>query len=83
MAPYPAHRRCPRTRGDRPSSGVVTTLVTVLASLAFLPALLRLLGDKVYAWKIPVLQIKDFNSDISLGGFWNWVTMSVMKHPAP
>ena len=60
---------------------ILVVLVTVLASLTFLPALLRLLGDKVYAWKIPVLQIKYFNSDISLGGFWNWVTMRVLKRP--
>ena len=60
---------------------ILVVLVTVLASLTFLPALLRLLGDKIYAWKIPVLQIKYFNSDISLGGFWNWVTMRVLKRP--
>ena len=60
---------------------ILVVLVTVLASLTFLPALLRLLGDKVYAWKIPVLQIRYFNSDISLGGFWNWVTMGVLKRP--
>ncbi len=60
---------------------ILVVLVTVLASLTFLPALLRLLGDKVYAWKVPVLQIKYFNSDISLGGFWNWVTMRVLKRP--
>ena len=60
---------------------ILVVLVTVLASLTFLPALLKLLGDKVYAWKIPVLQIKYFNSDISLGGFWNWVTMRVLKRP--
>ena len=60
---------------------ILVVLVTVLASLTFLPALLRLLGDKVYAWKIPVLQIKYFKSDISAGGFWNWVTMRVLKRP--
>ncbi len=60
---------------------ILVVAVTVLASLTFLPAVLRLLGDKVYAWKIPDLQIKGFKGDISLGGFWDWVTGRVLRRP--
>ena len=60
---------------------ILVVAVTVLASLTFLPALLRLLGDKVYAWQIPSLRIKRFKGDISLGGFWDWVTRRVLRRP--
>ena len=60
---------------------ILVVAVTVLASLTFLPALLKLLGDRVYAWKIPDLRIKRFKGDISLGGFWEWVTGRVLRRP--
>ncbi len=60
---------------------ILVVAVTVLASLTFLPALLKLLGDKVYAWKIPDLRIKRFKGDVSLGGFWDWVTRRVLRRP--
>ena len=60
---------------------ILVVAVTVLASITFLPALLKLLGDKVYAWKIPAFQIKSVKGDISLGGFWDWVTRRVLRRP--
>ena len=60
---------------------ILVVVVTVLASLTFLPALLKLLGDKVYAWKIPVFRMNLFKSDRDAGGFWNWVTLRVLKRP--
>ena len=60
---------------------ILVVAVTVLASLTFLPALLKLLGDRVYAWQIPDLRIKRFKGDIGLGGFWDWVTRRVLRRP--
>ena len=60
---------------------ILVVAVTVLASLTFLPALLKLLGDRVYAWQIPDLRIKRFKGDISLSGFWDWVTRRVLRRP--
>lgn len=60
---------------------ILVVAVTVLASLTFLPALLKLLGDRVYAWQIPDLRFKRFKGDISLGGFWDWVTGRVLRRP--
>ena len=60
---------------------ILVVAVTVLASLTFLPALLKLLGDRVYAWQIPDLRIKRFKGEISLGGFWDWVTRRVLRRP--
>ena len=56
----------------------------IIASLTLLPALMRLLGDKVNAVRIriPFLSSKqsEFDPDHA-GGFWDKVAGTVMKHP--
>jgi RND superfamily putative drug exporter len=56
----------------------------IIASLTLLPALMRLLGDKINAGRIrvPFLSSKeqDFDPDHS-GGFWDKVARNVMAHP--
>ena len=54
----------------------------ILASLTLLPALMRLLGDRVNAIRIPFVQGKhrEFDPDHQ-GGFWDTVAGGVMKHP--
>lgn len=60
--------------------GAITVLVfTVLAALTLLPAVLSLLGDRVDALRLPLLQRG--RSPDGEGGFWGRVTSVVMAHP--
>ena len=60
--------------------GAITVVVfTVLAALTLLPAVLSLLGDRVNALRLPVLQRDRSSKDE--GGFWGRVTSVVMAHP--
>jgi len=60
--------------------GAITIVVfTVLAALTLLPAVLSLLGDRVNALRLPLLQRGRSSEDE--GGFWGRVTSVVMAHP--
>ena len=61
---------------------ILVVIVTILASLTLLPAILSLLGDKVNAIRIPLIQRRKAGMDTKLsGGFWNWIAYTVMRRP--
>ncbi|MCH8103332.1 MAG: MMPL family transporter, partial [Chloroflexi bacterium] len=62
---------------------VLVTIITVIAALTMLPAILSLIGDRVNAWKLPFIPAADGTHDDDTGGFWNAVTRIVMGHPWP
>ena len=62
---------------------VLVTIITVIAALTMLPAILSLIGDRVNAWKLPFIPAADGTHDDDTGGFWNTVTRIVMGHPWP
>ena len=54
----------------------------IIASLTLLPAVLRLLGDKVNSLRIPIIGRALANSNEERpGGFWDRIASTVMKHP--
>lgn len=61
--------------------GAVLVVVTaVQASLTLLPAVLGILGDKVNALSIPFFGRRSTTGDKD-GGFWDWVSRSIMRRP--
>jgi RND superfamily putative drug exporter len=61
---------------------ILVVIVAVLASLTLLPAVLGLLGDKVNAIRIPLIQRrKAGNMAKAGGGFWDWTSRAVMRRP--
>ncbi|MFQ5873068.1 MAG: MMPL family transporter [Dehalococcoidia bacterium] len=67
------------------SLGVGAILVVIcatLASLTLLPAILSLMGDRVNALRIPLIQKAHARFDEQRrGGFWDWVARRVMRRP--
>ena len=59
---------------------ILVVIAAVLASMTLLPAVLSLLGDKVNAWRVPLIGrgvgAAQAESD---GGFWDWITRAVMR----
>ena len=60
---------------------IVVVLFAVLASLTLLPSVLSLLGDRVNALAVPVIGRRRGGGQGRSGGFWDWVTRGVMRHP--
>jgi len=60
---------------------ILVGIVSVLAALTLLPALLSLLGDRVNALHIPVIGRRAINSAGSEGRFWSALVGGVMKRP--
>ena len=61
---------------------ILVVISAVMAALTLLPAVLGLLGRRVNALQVPFLGRRlDGRSDQNSGGFWNWVTRNVMRHP--
>ncbi|MCH8088764.1 MAG: MMPL family transporter [Chloroflexi bacterium] len=59
---------------------VLVVVFAVLASLTLLPAILSLMGDKVNALRIPLIQKAHTRFDEERrGGFWDWVAKRVMN----
>ncbi len=64
------------------TGAILVVIFSVMASLTLLPAVLRLLGDKVNSVRIPFLGRRMMkNEGNNNNGFWNWVTRKVMNHP--
>jgi RND superfamily putative drug exporter len=65
------------------ASGAIFAVVgAVLASLTLLPAILSLLGDRVNALKVPFVgRMQHRLDDEHPGGFWDFVSRTVMSHP--
>ena len=68
-----------------PAMGIGAILVVisaVMAALTLLPAVLGLLGKRVNALRVPFIGRRlDRQVDGNSGGFWNWMTRNVMRHP--
>jgi uncharacterized membrane protein YdfJ with MMPL/SSD domain len=60
---------------------ILVGVVSVLAALTLLPAVLSLLGDRVNALRIPVIGRRAIASAGSEGRFWSALVHGVMKRP--
>ena len=60
---------------------ILVGVVSVLAALTLLPAVLSLLGDRVNALRIPVVGRRAISSAGSEGRFWSALVGGVMKRP--
>jgi len=66
------------------AGAIVVVMVSVLMTLTLLPAVLRLLGDKVNRGKLPFIGYQRATpSTTSRGssGFWTWTSRLVMRRP--
>ena len=65
------------------AGAILVVIVSVLISLTLLPAVLGLLGDRIDSLKLPYIGRKLSRpiDDENAGGFWNWVTRTVMARP--
>jgi RND superfamily putative drug exporter len=64
------------------SGAIFVVAASVLASLTLLPAILRLLGDRVDKGRIPLIQKAQQQFDEEhAGGFWDRVARAVMARP--
>ena len=61
---------------------ILVVLVSVIAAMTLLPAILRLLGDRVDALRLPFTRRAAKTDAQYQRGFWPWVTRGVMKRPA-
>ncbi|HVM16876.1 MAG TPA: MMPL family transporter [Gaiellaceae bacterium] len=59
---------------------VLVAVVSVLAALTLLPAVLALLGDRVNALRVPVLGRAAVSGEAE-GRFWAWLAERVMRRP--
>ncbi len=60
---------------------ILVGIVSVLAALTLLPAVLSLLGDRVNAGRIPLIGRRAINSAGSESPFWSWLVGGVMRRP--
>jgi RND superfamily putative drug exporter len=60
---------------------IVVGIVSVIAALTLLPALLGLLGDKVNALRIPIVGRGSFQASNPEGRFWGGIIRRVLRRP--
>ena len=60
---------------------IFVTLVAVAASLTLLPAVLSIMGDRVYSLRIPLIGFKHGTGRSESGGFWELAARVVMRRP--
>ena len=64
------------------AGAILVVIAAVLASLTLLPAVLGLMGDKVNAIRIPLIQRRKARDVAGAsGGFWGWTASAVMRRP--
>ncbi len=63
------------------AGAIVVGVVSVVAALTLLPALLSLLGDRVDALRVPVLGRNLGRADAAEGRFWRAVVERVLRRP--
>lgn len=64
------------------AGAILVVIAAVLASLTLLPAILGLLGDRVNAIRIPLIQRRQAGHPAKAGGgLWDWTSRAVMRHP--
>src|SRR5262245_50350645 len=61
---------------------ILVGIVSVIAALTLLPAVLGLLGDKVGALRIPFVGRRDLEASNPEGRFWGAIIHSVLRRPA-
>jgi uncharacterized membrane protein YdfJ with MMPL/SSD domain len=61
---------------------ILVGIVSVIAALTLLPAVLGLLGDRVNALRIPFLGKRIIESAASEGRFWGGIVRGVLRRPA-
>jgi RND superfamily putative drug exporter len=64
------------------AGAIIVGVVSVVAALTLLPALLGLLGDRVNAARIPFIGRNVGNADAAEGRFWNRIVTAVLRRPA-
>jgi uncharacterized membrane protein YdfJ with MMPL/SSD domain len=64
------------------TGAVVVGVVSVIAALTLLPALLGLLGDRVNALRVPILGRSIGRTDGAEGRFWRAIVNRVLRRPA-
>lgn len=60
---------------------LLVVVTAVLATMTLLPALLAVLGDRVDALRIPLLQRRPGSRRAANDGFWGWTARAVMRRP--
>ena len=64
------------------AGAILVVIAAVLASMTLLPAILGLMGDKVNAIRIPLIQRRKVGQPAEAsGGFWYWTARAVMRRP--
>jgi len=63
------------------AGAIIVVIISVLASMTLLPAILGVMGDKVNSLRIPLPRRKAAAESSSAGGFWDWMTRRVMAQP--
>ncbi len=64
------------------TGAILVVVVSVLAAITLLPAVLRLLGDRVNSLRVPLLNRRSSaTAQKASGGFWTWTARTVMRHP--
>ena len=64
------------------AGAILVVIAAVVASMTLLPAVLGLMGDKVNAIRIPLIQRRKAGQPAGAsGGFWDWSTRAVMRRP--
>jgi uncharacterized membrane protein YdfJ with MMPL/SSD domain len=61
---------------------ILAGVVSVIAALTLLPAVLGLLGDRVDALRIPLVGRRSLEASNPEGGFWGVVVRGVLRRPA-
>ena len=61
---------------------LLVVIAAVLASMTLLPAMLGLMGDKVNAIRLPLVQRRTTGQPAeATGGFWYWTARGIMRRP--
>ena len=64
------------------AGAILVVIAAVLASITLLPAVLGLMGDRVNAIRIPLIQRRKAGQPTEAsGGFWYWIARAVMRRP--
>ena len=64
------------------AGAILVVIAAVLAAMTLLPAVLSVMGDKINALRIPLIQSrKPGNAAEAAGGFWYWTARAVMRRP--
>ncbi len=63
------------------AGAIIVGVVSVVAALTLLPALLSLLGDRVDAVRVPILGRNLGRADTSEGRFWRSIVEAVLRRP--